>query len=134
MPIDKISSPIDVAVSGLRAEALRMKVIANNIANAHTERTDAGVPYRRQQVFTTAQKAAMSGVEEIRVADDPTPFKSVFDPGNPSAGENGFVLMPNVDVPREMMEMVVASRAYQANAAILKRYQEGVDVALELLR
>jgi len=135
MGIEKVSTPIDVAVSGLRAEALRMKVIANNIANANTEKTDGGGPYRRQQVLSATAAGALAGVTDARVADDTsTPFKNVYDPGNPSASADGFVQMPNVDLPMEMMDMVIASRAYQANAAVLKRYQDSVDVALELLR
>jgi flagellar basal-body rod protein FlgC len=135
MGIEKVSTPIDVAVSGLRAESLRMKVIANNIANSNTEKTDGGTPYRRQQVLASTQAGALTGVTETRVADDTSsPFKSVYDPGNPDASPDGFVEMPNINLPVEMMDMVVANRAYQANAAVLKRYQESVDVALELLR
>ena len=63
-----------------------------------------------------------------------TDFKSVYEPGHPDANDEGYVLMPNVDLPMEMVSIVAASRAYQANAAVLKRYQEMVDVATELLR
>jgi flagellar basal-body rod protein FlgC len=61
-------------------------------------------------------------------------FHRIFDPGNPNADEKGYVLMPNVNVPIEMMNLTVATRAYQANAAILKRYQQMVETTLELLK
>jgi flagellar basal-body rod protein FlgC len=61
-------------------------------------------------------------------------FKRVLQPGHPDADANGYVAMPNIDLPVEMMHMVAATRAYEANAAVLKRYQDGVDITLELLR
>jgi flagellar basal-body rod protein FlgC len=135
MGIDRVSSPVDVAVSGLRAESLRMNVVANNIANANTTKTTAGGPYRRQTVTLSADRAAISGVTIQAVqADTSTELKKVLDPGDPDADKDGFVLLPNVDLPQEMMNLVMASRAYQANAAVLKKYQEMVDVALDGLR
>jgi flagellar basal-body rod protein FlgC len=68
------------------------------------------------------------------VDDYATDFKQVYQPGHPDANDDGFVMMPNVDLPVEMVQLVTASRAYQANAAVLKRYQENVDVTLELLK
>lgn len=77
----------------------------------------------------------MAGVSVEEVAMDMlNPFKRVYQPGHPDADKDGYVLMPNVDLPVEMMHMMAASRAYQANAAVLKRYQEMVNVTLELLR
>jgi len=135
MGVGKISGPIDIAVSGLRAESLRMKVIADNIANAETSRTESGGPYRRQHVALATPGRGLAGVQvEGVVADMSTAFKQVYMPGHPHANAEGMVLMPNVDLPVEMMNLVVASRAYQANAAVLKRYQDMVDVTLELLR
>lgn len=135
MGVDKIATPVDIAVSGLRAESLRMNVIARNIANANTSRTESGQPYRRQQVVLSTEQEGLVGVsvEEV-VADMLSPFKRVYQPGHPDADKDGYVLMPNVNLPVEMMHMVAASRAYQANAAVLKRYQEMVNVTLELLR
>ena len=128
------SNPIDIAVSGLRAQSLNMNVIANNIANANTSRTANGQPYRRQQVvLSTAEELAGVAVDGVD-QDTATQFKTMYSPGHPDADKNGHVKMPNVELPREMMHMVVASRAYQANAAVLKRYQESLDLALELLR
>ena len=134
MGIEGIVAPVDIAVSGLRAQSLRINVIANNIANAKS-RTESGQPYRRQQVVLTTGEEDLNGVTVVEVASDfTTAFKTVFDPGHPQADEAGYVMMPNVDLPVEMMHMVMASRAYQANAAVLKRYQELMDLTIELLR
>jgi flagellar basal-body rod protein FlgC len=135
MGINKISTPVDVAVSGLKAESLRMNVIANNIANANTTHTAGGGPFRRQMAVLGADPNALGGVKVEGIQEDnATDLKRIYDPGAVDADGDGFVLMPNVDLPHEMIQMVTASRAYQVNAAILKKYQEMVDVALEGLR
>ncbi len=134
MPIGRIASPVDVAVSGLRAESLRMSVIANNIANSNTTRGPGGEPYRRKEVVLSTG-GDLSGVTINEVAADMgSDFKTMFDPADPNANADGYVEMPNVELPLEMMNMITASRSYQANAAVLKRYQEMVDVALETLK
>jgi flagellar basal-body rod protein FlgC len=134
MGIENVFSPVDIAVSGLRAQSLRINVIANNIANANS-RLESGQPYRRQNVVLSSSPEELSGVTVVEVAGDfSSAFKSVYQPGHPDANEEGYLVMPNVDLPVEMMHMVMASRAYQANTAVLKRYQEMADVTLELLR
>lgn len=135
MGVGKVAAPIDIAISGLRAESLRMKVIANNIANSQTTRTATGQPYRRQSVVLSTDGAGLTGVKIEGVRPDLADgFKLIYMPQHPDADAQGMVRMPNVDLPAEMMDMVVASRAYQANAAILKRYQDMVEATLELLR
>ena len=125
---------IEYLQAGLRAAGMRQAVIANNIANA-SSRAESGVPYRRRQVTLSTSPEELNGVTVVEVASDfTTAFKTVFDPGHPDASKDGYVLMPNVDLPVEMMQMVLASRAYQANTAVLKRYQELMDFTLELLR
>ena len=112
-----------------------MKVIASNIANAQITRTPSGEPYRRQEAIFSSRMGGLSGVKFDRiVADMKTEFKRVFQPGHPDANTEGFLRLPNVELPQEMMGMVMASRAYQANAAVLKRYQEAMNLTLELLR
>ncbi len=134
MSVNRIQSPVDIAVTGLRAESLRLNVIARNIANANTSRTDTNEPYRRQDVIlSTGGDIDGVSIEEI-VPDMNTAFKRIFKPGHPDADKNGYVLMPNVDVPVEMMNMIVATRSYQANVAVLKRYQDIMNLTLELLR
>jgi flagellar basal-body rod protein FlgC len=135
MGVHGVSNPIDIAVSGLRSESARMKVIAGNIANSSTTRTPSGEPYRRQEVILSTSDDALGGVKIEDVASDMlTAFKRVHQPGHPDADADGFVRMPNVDLPAEIISLMSASKAYQANAAVLKRYQEMVNVALELLR
>jgi len=134
MGIEGIPSPVDIAVSGLRAQSFRINVIAGNIANS-SSRTESGQPYRRQNVVLSTSPEELSGVTVVEVAGDfSTAFKTTYEPGHPDANEDGYVLMPNVDLPVEMMQLVTASRAYQANAAVLKRYQDVMEVTLELLR
>ncbi len=130
------ATPIDIAVSGLRAEARRMNVISANIANANTTRSEGGRPFRRQEVvLQTSGADGLAGVQVAEVADDlSTEFRKLYQPGHPDADTEGFVEMPNVQIPVEMMNMMGASRAYQANAAVLKRYMELGNTALELLR
>jgi flagellar basal-body rod protein FlgC len=138
MGVDGISSgAVDIAISGLRAQRLRMDTIANNIANVHTRRTDTGRPYRRRDVVLASRGGdeVLAGVQILRIAEDvASPFRKVRDPGDPSADKDGFVLTSNVNLPREMVELVTASRAYQANAAVLKRHQDSINTTLELLR
>jgi flagellar basal-body rod protein FlgC len=86
-----------------------------------------------EAVFKT-QKDEMGGVEIERIEKDMSSFESMLDPGNPKADKNGYVQMPNVSIPVEIMNMTLATRTYQANAAVLKRYQTMVDTTLELLR
>jgi flagellar basal-body rod protein FlgC len=129
------ANPIDIAVSGLRAQSLRMNVISGNIANSGATRTEDGTPYRRQDVLLTTNPDALGGVDTMEVVTDSSSVgKRIYDPSNPNADSGGFVQASNVELPAEMMNLVTASRAYQANAAVLKRYQELSDVTLELLR
>lgn len=130
----QIRTPGDIAVTGMRANTLRMRTIANNIANVNTTRTPSGTPYRRMDVVISTA-GGLGGVRDVQVEQDmTTDFIRVRQPGHPDADANGFVSMPNVQLPVEMMDLVTASRAYQAGAAMLKKHQEVMDVAMELLR
>lgn len=116
-----------ISASGMTAERLRMDTIANNLANANTTRTADGGPYRRQIPVFAAREAARPasgrrasaftgmGVRVVGIAYDPGPPRLVYDPEHPDADENGYVHMPNVDVVREMVDLISASRAYEAN-------------------
>ena len=135
MSTDGLNSSVDIVVSGLRAQATRMNVLASNIANANTTRTETGEPYRRKAVVFSTLMDELQGVDLVEIAPDmTTDFKRIFEPGHPEADSDGYVTMPNVDLPVEMMQMVAASRAYHANAAMLKRYQDMMDITIELLR
>jgi flagellar basal-body rod protein FlgC len=135
MAIDKVFGPVDVAVSGMQAQNKNLAAIYSNVANART--TDAGgQPYRRVEAIFKAQDSGdpLGGVMVEKLAQDDSPFPELFDPSHPDADANGYVKMPNVSLPTEMINLTIATRAYQANAAMLRRYQQIVDTALELLR
>jgi flagellar basal-body rod protein FlgC len=135
MSTSRIANPVNIAVSGLRAQALRMSTIAGNIANSHTSRAEGGDPYRAREVVLSAtpEDGGVVRIDGVR-ADMATDFRSVYQPGHPDADEDGYVRMPNVQLPVEMMKLTMASRAYQASAATLKRYQEMMNATLELLK
>jgi flagellar basal-body rod protein FlgC len=134
MKIENGFGPIDIAVSGLRAQNKQMEIVSSNIANARTTDAGKGEPYRRLEAILKTQKDEISGVEISQIAKDMSDFERVLDPGNPEADENGYVEMPNVSLPVEMMNLNLATRTYQANAAVLRRYQQMVETTLELLR
>ncbi|HUU10013.1 MAG TPA: flagellar basal body rod protein FlgC [Phycisphaerae bacterium] len=134
MGVDGVSPMVDIAVSGLRAQSLRLNLISANIANAETTHTATGRPYRRQDVVLATTPENLGGVTVISIARDQSAFQSVLIPGHPDADEQGYVEMPNVQLPTEMMNLVFASRAYEANVAVLKRYQDMVEATIELLR
>jgi flagellar basal-body rod protein FlgC len=125
---------IDIALSGMKAQTKQMEAISSNVANARTVDAGNGQPYRRIEAILKASGDGLSEVEIGDMAKDESEFETIYDPGHPKANSDGYVLMPNVKLPVEMMNLTLASRTYQANAAIMKRYQETVNTALELLR
>ena len=127
---------IDIASSGLAAERKRMEVIANNVANANTTRgSNEGEPFRRQEViFEAAMASAGGGVRVTGVREDPSELPKLFKPTHPHADEAGFVTMPNVVVSNEMVDLMVASRAYEANLSSIKSVEEATNSVIELLR
>jgi flagellar basal-body rod protein FlgC len=134
MDVDNIFGPIDIAVSGMRSQSRNIEVISSNVANARTSDAGKGQPYRRLETIFETQSDGISPVTIGDIITDMSNFQKIFDPGNPYADESGYVAMPNVKLPIEMMNLTIATRAYQANAAILKRYQQMVENTLELLR
>jgi flagellar basal-body rod protein FlgC len=134
MEVNNIFGPVDIAISGLRAQSKQMEVISSNVANARTTDAGKGEPYRRLEAIFKTDDDDIGGVSLKGITTDMSDFHKIFDPGNPDADDQGYVMMPNVSLPIEMMNLTVATRAYQANAAILKRYQQMVETTLELLR
>ncbi len=133
MEVDNGFSPIDIAISGLRAQGKQIEIISSNVANSRTTNAGNGEPYRRlEAVFKTDDD--IGGVKLDKILADRSEFLKVLDPGNPQADEDGYVSMPNVNLPIEMMNLTIATRIYQANTAVLKRYQKMVETTLELLR
>lgn len=134
MKIDNAFGTIDIAISGLRAQRKNMKLISSNVANAQTTDTGNGEPYRRAEAIFKTDGNGLGGVSIDEITTDMSDFQKILKPGHPSADANGYVSMPNVHLPIEMMNLNVASRTYQANAAVLKRYQQMVETTLELLK
>lgn len=120
-------SSLDIGRSALSAHRLRMDIITQNIANAETTRTENGKPYTRQMVvmqekvsFNNVLKDKMEsakyeGVKVTEVLKDDAPYRQVYDPTHPDADENGYVMMPNVDTTKEMIDLMAATRTYEAN-------------------
>lgn len=123
---------IDIAMSGLKAYNKQMKAISSNIANIRTTDAGNGEPYRRIEAMFKADGSG--GVEISDLIEDKSDFQSILNPGHPNADADGFVLMPNVNMTTELINLNMASRAYQANAAIMKRYQKMVETSLGLLK
>jgi flagellar basal-body rod protein FlgC len=129
---------IQSTAAALDAEQTRLNVISENIANADTTHGPDGQPYRRQVVvFESALQQAMNGqsVPTLRVAaieKDPSPLQMVYEPGNPDANAQGMVAMPNVDVQEEMADLISASRAYEANLAVVRNARDLADQTLTI--
>jgi len=141
---------IEVSASGLSAERLAMDTIANNIANVNTTRTAEGGPFKRQLVVY-AQKndptstaaasgnpadpaAAGAGVQVVGIVNDQSADRLVYDPGHPDADASGYVHLPNVDVVKEMVDMMAASRAYEANVTAIQESRQIGNATLGLLK
>ncbi len=125
---------LDVAISGLKASRKHMDVVTSNVVNAQTTDAGRGEPYRRLEAVFKATTEGVSGVEVADIVADPSEFQKVLKPGHPQADAQGYVRMPNVNLPRELIQMNQATRAYEANASILRRYQRMVEASLALLR
>jgi flagellar basal-body rod protein FlgC len=125
-----------VASSALRAQQGRMRVIAENLANANsTARTAGGDPYRRQvPVFQPTKVAGAEGVQMLRVDPDQSEFKTEYDPGNPAADAKGYVKLPNVNSLVEALDMKEAQRAYEANLNVIETARAMESRTLDLLR
>lgn len=138
MGFDSFFRSIDVSASGLKAEQTRMDTIAQNIANAHVTRGEGGEPYRRQEVlFETVLERdghPLGGVRVYDVVSDDSPFIEVQDPGHPDADADGLVKMPNVKLPFEMVDMITATRAYEANLNLIKTFKQMVERVLSMGR
>jgi len=133
----------EISSSGLYAQRKRMDVIAGNLANIETTRTDKGGPYRRKMVvmstkpvkdFDQVLSSRVQGVEIDDIVEDDAPFMKVFNPGHPDADEQGYVLKPNVDLIVEITNMLVAKRNFEANVTAVKSTKQMALKALEIGR
>ena len=136
-------SGIDVSASALNAQKTRLDIVAQNIANAQTTRGPNGRPYQRQTVSFETELVSRSGattdgglpLQSVRVAsiqDDPTPGQRVYDPQHPDADSTGTVTMPNVNLAYEMVDLITATRAYEANLSVAKNGREMADRTLRI--
>lgn len=145
----KLHDSLRISASGLSAERLRMDVISSNVANANTTRSPQGGPYRRQVALLASEspesqfKNALSrlrsedssvtqGVRIAGIKEDSSPNKRVYDPKHPDANDDGFVEYPNVDVMKEMVELITASRAYDANITVMNNTKNMLFRTLEI--
>jgi flagellar basal-body rod protein FlgC len=133
-------SGIDVSAGALHAQKTRLDIVAQNIANAQTTRTAGGGPYRRQIVSFEAELMRRSpgggpSVQTVRVGSisaDRAPGQQVYNPQHPDADAGGLVTMPNVNLSYEMVDLITASRAYEANLSIVKNARQMAMKALEI--
>jgi flagellar basal-body rod protein FlgC len=137
--VDAAFGALAISHSGLRSQRIRLDLIANNIANINTTRTPQGGPFRRQLAVFSANPLEPTpisdgrGVEVSEIVPDMSPFKTVYDPGHPDADQNGYVMMPNIDVAVEMVDLVSATRSYEANIASINATKQILRKALEII-
>lgn len=140
---------LDINASALTAQRIRMDTISQNIANVNTTRTEDGTPYRRKVVMfeekksepfssylskSGREKISAGGVRVTRIVEDQSPLRQVYDPGHPDANADGYVEMPNIDVITEMVNMISATRAYEANVTAINNTKSMALKSLEIGR
>src|ERR1041384_7346931 len=127
---------LDTSTSALVAQRARLDTIAGNIANAYSlERADGQAgPYRRREaLFSVGDGRGGPGVHVSEIAEDPSEFRSVYEPGNPAADARGYVAYPNVDLSTEMINGMVAARAYEANVTAIEVTKSMITSTLRIL-
>jgi flagellar basal-body rod protein FlgC len=132
---------LNTSAAGLNAQRLRMNLISSNMANINTTRTEDGGPYKRKDaVFEAVEKnrfnrnleAALYEVQVKEIVEDSRPPILKYDPGHPDADKNGYVAMPNINIIEEMVNMISASRSYEANVSAIKTSKDMVKAALDI--
>ena len=139
-----LNNAISASASALSAERTRIEVAVSNMANAESTRGADGEPYRRRDVVLTSDpvnsfsgalgEASATGVKVAEVVADQSEFRRRYEPSHPDADAEGFVSLPNVDQPQEMVDMLGAARAYQANLAAIGMIRDLIAKSLELGR
>lgn len=142
-------SSMNISASAMTAQRLRLDIASENIANIDTTRTEAGGPYRRKMVVLEARsennfrkalinaaglsrQQSTGGVRVSQIVEDTSPFKSVYSPEHPDADENGYVQMPNVDLIKETVDSMSATRSYEANITAFNALKSMASKALEI--
>lgn len=137
-----LGNAINASASALNAQRARMEVAVSNLANAESTRGENGQPYRRRDVVLSSEpvggfenalgKADAVGVKVAAIVEDTEPFQRRYEPAHPDADAEGFVSIPNVNVPEEMVDMLGAARAYQANLTAINVIRDTIQRSLEL--
>ena len=134
-----------ISATGLSAQRLRMNLISSNMANVNTTRTENGEPYKRKDVvFEAAKNSGFQdmlneqldnqgqGVKVAAIIEDEKPFVEKYDPNHPDADENGYIRLPNVNIVEEMVNMISASRSFEANATAIRSTKDMAGTALDI--
>ncbi len=141
-----IFNTFKVASSALKANTIRLNTVSSNLANIETTSTPEGGPYKKKSVYFESKpmnfqnelegnmKNAVQGVSVTKILEDDTPPRKVYNPSHPDAQEDGYVAMPNISVLKEMVDMMSATRAYQANVTTIKSAKRMALKALEIGR
>lgn len=134
-----------ISSSGLRAQRNRLEVIATNLANVHTTRTEEGGPYRKKDIvfasddvsggkFGSLLQQKIEGVKVDTIQESNKSFEKIFDPAHPDADKDGYVTLPNVNVMEEMVDMMSATRSYEANINVISATKHMFMKAIDILK
>lgn len=135
-----------ISSSAMKAQKTRLDTVSSNLANAETTATPEGGPYKKKSVYfqskpmdfrehlDSALQSSAQGVEVTQILEDQDPPRQVYNPAHPDAGDDGYVAMPNVDVLKEMVDMMSATRSYQANVTAIQAAKRMAQKALEIGR
>lgn len=138
MIVDPLKAATAIAGAGLEAQSVRLRIVAENLANANaTGQTPGSDPYRRKTVTFASEFDKLLGASDVRVkgfGEDSSPFQVEYDPGNPAADADGNVKLPNVNMLVEMADMREANRSYEANLQMIKQARSMTTMMLDLLR
>ncbi|HIP39839.1 MAG TPA: flagellar basal body rod protein FlgC [Desulfocapsa sulfexigens] len=137
-----IFTTFDVSASALKANRIRLNTISSNIANGETTSTPEGGPYKKKSVYFETKPisfkeeldTSIQGVEVTKIVEDNEEPKRIYNPSHPDAGEDGYVEMPNISVIKEMVDMMSATRSYEANTTVIKSAKRMALKALEIGR
>ncbi len=137
-----IFTTFDISASALKANRIRLNTISSNIANVETTSTPEGGPYKKKSVYFETKPisfkeeldTSIQGVEVTKIIEDNEEPKRIYDPSHPDAGDDGYVEMPNISIIKEMVDMMSATRSYEANTTVIKSAKRMALKALEIGR
>jgi flagellar basal-body rod protein FlgC len=137
-----IFTTFDISASALKAQRIRLNTISSNLANVETTSTPEGGPYKKKSVYFQSKPisfkeeldSSLQGVEVTKILEDSEEPKKMYDPSHPDAGADGYVAMPNISVLKEMVDMMSATRSYEANTTVIKSAKRMALKALEIGR